>query len=86
MICYAGYQCEFARFGCLGSENEEGGEIEMKRFIVLLAWWFLMAGASSSFSTEVFVVVGPFKERAICEQMVTAVKGRAAFVSVCWEG
>lgn len=45
----------------------------MKRgCVVLLAWWFLVTGKSSGFSEHVFVVVGPFKERAICEQVVEA--------------
>jgi len=47
-------------------------------------WFFLMSGAAGGFSTNVFIVAGPFKNQADCNELNTWAKGKNATVSRCW--
>lgn len=54
---------------------------------VLFVWWFLMTGASSGLSTDVYTTVGPFKDKATCDHLAVWAKKQQHFnkVSECWE-
>jgi hypothetical protein len=47
-------------------------------------WFFLMSGAAGGFSTNVFVVAGPFKDQADCDEINEWSKKQGAKVSRCW--
>jgi len=54
--------------------------------LMLFAWWFLMAGPSGGFSSDVYTTVGPFKDQQTCNRIADWAKKQSAKGSECWEG